>query len=179
MLRSSVRRLLLNEQIFASRVRLLGPAGEFIGEMETQLALEKAREIKYNLVLIAASPPTAILSNEINLVRDSPLTAKATRFAFDPSARVKHVIFGCNIGISDFERKIEQLRGFLNMGSRCDVSLRKGATRDERAENALARRIMTQVRDVATDHSIIAYADPNPFPMRLWPRDLRGTLDLQ
>jgi len=52
---------LINEEIRASKVRLIGPTGEQIGVVDTGDALAAARENDLDLVLIAESsdPPVA------------------------------------------------------------------------------------------------------------------------
>ena len=164
MLRKSLARFLMNEQIFVSRVRLVGSSGDLVSEMETERALQMARDTNMNLVLVQASPPTVTLTQKSSIERDAQNIQKM--FAFDASARVKRLIFSVHIGTSDFERKIEELRNFLKKGYRCEIAVRSEPSDTEEEKSALAKRILAHIGDLASDSK---HRQTLQFPMHMWP----------
>jgi translation initiation factor IF-3 len=166
MLRATVRRLLINDQIFITPIRVLNEAGELLGNFETPHAIKMAKERNTDLVLVAAYPPSAIFANRESLKSETPPPLES--FAFDPSARVKQFVFGLNIDVGDFERKIEEMRNFLGLGWRCQVSLRPARTQPD-APARLVNRILAEIRDVAKPPDIVPDKVKEDFKMSIWP----------
>jgi len=146
MLTASTRRRLLNEQIFVTPISVFDKAGRFLGEFRTVDAISMAKARANDLVLFTSRPPSAMLADpcESKSSRLDPLEA----FSFDPSARVKKMQFGLNVGVGDFERKIEELRGFLQRGWRCEVLLEFGRRASD-TPLKIVGRILAEIRDVA------------------------------
>ena len=166
MLRLTLRRLLVNDHIFVTPVRVLNRAGEYLGSFETSEAMKMAEERNTDLVLVSASPPTAVLDNKDSI--QSETTQLMEAFAFDPCARVKKIVFGLNIDIADFERKVEEMRGFLKLGWRCEVSLR-GMIVTPAAPRSLVSRILAEIRDVAKPSDTLPDQMRQGFRMQIWP----------
>jgi translation initiation factor IF-3 len=166
MLKLTLRRLLVNDQIFISPIRVLNQAGEILGNFQTAEAILLAKNRNTDLVLVGTNPPSAVLANKDSVT--GPIQQPLEAFAFDPSARVKKIVFGLNIDTSDFERKIEDMRRFLKLGWRCEVSLTEARAPSEAAQR-LVSRISAEIRDVAKPPDGVPDRITHAFRMSIWP----------
>jgi translation initiation factor IF-3 len=166
MLKRAIQLRLINEQIFISPITVIDEAGKILGNFETATALLMAREKKTDLVLVATSPPAAVLTSREKLRPTQPRLAAS--FSFDPNARIKTVDFGLNIDVGAFERKIEQIRRFLAKGARCQVSL-KSARAPPGSSRRLVGRIWAELRDSARPNAVIPDDIPENYTFDIWP----------
>lgn len=116
---------LINEQIKASEVRLIGEEGEQLGIVPIEEALQKADEANLDLVLIAptANPPVC------KIIDYGKFRYEAARKEKDAKKKqkvieVKEVRLSPNIDENDLNTKISAARKFLEKGNKVKVSLR-------------------------------------------------------
>ena len=116
---------LINEQIKAAEVRLIGEEGEQLGVVSINEALQKADEAGLDLVLIAptANPPVC------KIIDYGKFRYEAARKEKDAKKKqkvieVKEVRLSPNIDENDLNTKISAARKFLEKGNKVKVSLR-------------------------------------------------------
>tara|TARA_E500000178_G_scaffold137439_1_gene137340 strand:- start:732 stop:1229 length:498 start_codon:yes stop_codon:yes gene_type:complete len=116
---------LINEEIRASKVRLIGPTGEQIGVVNTEDALAAARENDLDLVLIAESsdPPVAkIMDFGKRLYEEKK--AKAAAKKKQHQLQVKEIKFRPGTDVGDYQVKLRNLVRFLEDGDKAKVTIR-------------------------------------------------------
>jgi len=116
---------LINEQITAAEVRLIGEEGEQLGVVPIAEARAKAEEAELDLVLIApgAVPPVC------KIIDYGKFRYEAARKEKDAKKKqkvieVKEVRMSPNIDENDLNTKISATRKFLEKGNKVKVSLR-------------------------------------------------------
>ena len=116
---------MINEEIRASKVRLIGPTGEQIGVVDTGDALAAARENDLDLVLIAESsdPPVAkIMDFGKRLYEEKK--AKAAAKKKQHQLQVKEIKFRPGTDVGDYQVKLRNLVRFLEDGDKAKVTIR-------------------------------------------------------
>ncbi|MEK9555470.1 MAG: translation initiation factor IF-3 [Gammaproteobacteria bacterium] len=116
---------MINEEIRASKVRLIGPTGEQIGVVNTNDALVAARENDLDLVLIAESsdPPVAkIMDFGKRLYEEKK--AKAAAKKKQHQLQVKEIKFRPGTDVGDYQVKLRNLVRFLEDGDKAKVTIR-------------------------------------------------------
>ena len=122
---STSKEVLINENIRAKEVRLIGPDGEQVGIMPTRQALEFAYDHGVDLVLIAptAEPPVcrAIDYGKFRFEREK--REKEAR-KNQTVVKVKEIQLSCKIDTHDFNTRLNQAIKFLQGGDKVKVSIR-------------------------------------------------------
>ena len=116
---------MINEEIRASKLRLIGPTGEQIGVVDTGDALAAARENDLDLVLIAESsdPPVAkIMDFGKRLYEEKK--AKAAAKKKQHQLQVKEIKFRPGTDVGDYQVKLRNLVRFLEDGDKAKVTIR-------------------------------------------------------
>ncbi len=116
---------MINEEIRAPQVRLIGPTGEQIGVVNTSDALVAARENDLDLVLIAESsdPPVAkIMDFGKRLYEEKK--AKAAAKKKQHQLQVKEIKFRPGTDVGDYQVKLRNLIRFLEDGDKAKVTIR-------------------------------------------------------
>ena len=116
---------MINEEIRAYKVRLIGPTGEQIGVVDTGDALAAARENDLDLVLIAESsdPPVAkIMDFGKRLYEEKK--AKAAAKKKQHQLQVKEIKFRPGTDVGDYQVKLRNLVRFLEDGDKAKVTIR-------------------------------------------------------
>ena len=120
-----MKETLKNEQIVLAEVRLIGPQGEQLGIISSDVALSKAQEEDLDLVLIApdAKPPVCKIMDygkykfdELKKLKDQKKNQKVQK--------VKEMTMSMTIDKHDLEIKAKQVCKFLAEGSKVKVSIR-------------------------------------------------------
>ena len=116
---------MINENIRAKEVRLIGPNGEQVGVMPTKAALEYAYDHGVDLVLIAptAEPPVcrAIDYGKFRFEKEKrEKEAKKNQQV----VKVKEIQLSCKIDPHDFNTRLNQAIKFLQGGDKVKVSIR-------------------------------------------------------
>ena len=131
-----VERSVLNEDIQARSVRLIGASGEQVGIVPREEALDEARRSGLDLVLIApeAEPPVVKVMDYGKHLFELKKT-KAAQRKKQKQTQVKEMKFRPGTEEGDYQVKLRNLKRFLEDGDKAKVSLRfrgreNGASRD-------------------------------------------------
>lgn len=195
---SARREVLANGDIPFPKVRVVDDAG-LVGDFALGEALALARMRKTDLVLLSGviDPPLCRLvalstyfeeldAQEADMEQRAR-DRKLREFSFDPSMKVKGMRFTALVDEHDLERKVNQVRGFLEKGHRVEARILQSRGPAEDVID-LVLRIISEVRDISKpeflEESIrefrAAYiapkslkkrgkAAPDEFRLRLWP----------
>ncbi|MDR2677192.1 MAG: translation initiation factor IF-3 [Puniceicoccales bacterium] len=112
-----------DERIRVPEVRVIGPAGEQLGVMDTREALALAKSHGLNLVEVAAMsmPPVCKI---VDYGKHRYLEAKKTKGHVKPNAaKYKELKFRPNVDVGDYSTKIRQGVEFLQKGMKLKLTL--------------------------------------------------------
>ena len=146
----SAKELLINEEIKAKEVRVIGTEGEPIGVMSPEAALKIAYEQGYDLVLMApqAQPPVCRIMDygKYRFERDKKeKEAKKKQQVIE----LKEIQLSCRIDTHDFETKARHAIRFLSSGNKVRVVMRfKGR---EMSHIAIGQEIMQKFQDTCSE----------------------------
>lgn len=145
---------LINEQIRAKEVRLIGEDGEQLGIVSIKDALNQALEAGLDLVLIAptAKPPVCKIIDygkyRYELARRDKEAKKKQK-----TIEVKEVRLSPNIDTNDLNTKISAARKFLEKGNKVKVSLRFRGR--EMTRMNMSKYILDDFAEVLSDIAVI------------------------
>ena len=145
---------MINEEIRASKVRLIGPTGEQIGVVDTGDALAAARENDLDLVLIAESsdPPVAkIMDFGKRLYEEKK--AKAAAKKKQHQLQVKEIKFRPGTDIGDYQVKLRNLVRFLEDGDKAKVTIRFRGR--EMAHQELGMQMLERLERDLEEHGVV------------------------
>jgi translation initiation factor IF-3 len=145
---------LINEEIRASKVRLIGPTGEQIGVVDTGDALAAARENDLDLVLIAESsdPPVAkIMDFGKRLYEEKK--AKAAAKKKQHQLQVKEIKFRPGTDVGDYQVKLRNLMRFLEDGDKAKVTIRFRGR--EMAHQELGMQMLERLEKDLEEHGVV------------------------
>ena len=121
----TIKDLLINEQINADSVRLIGEDGEQLGVVSIKEALEKAEDAGLDLVLISATATPQVCrimdygKHKFDMMKREKEAKKKQKVA-----EVKGMQLSMNIADNDLAFKAKNVRKFLDAGDKVKVSLR-------------------------------------------------------
>ena len=139
----SAKEMLINEEIKAKEVRVIGEDGESLGVMSPDKALAMAYDQGYDLVLMApqAVPPVCRIMDygKYRFERDKKeKEAKKKQQVIE----IKEIQLSCRIDTHDFQTKLKHAQRFLSDGNKVRVVMRfKGR---EMSHIAIGQEIMTK-----------------------------------
>ena len=142
----SAKELMINEEIKAKEVRVVGVDGEAIGIMSSDDALKLAYDKGYDLVLMApqAQPPVCRIMDygKYRFERDKKeKEAKKKQQVIE----LKEIQLSCRIDTHDFETKARHAQKFLESGNKVRVVMRfKGR---EMSHMAIGQEIMKKFEE--------------------------------
>ena len=145
---------MINEEIGASKVRLIGPTGEQIGVVDTGDALAAARENDLDLVLIAESsdPPVAkIMDFGKRLYEEKK--AKAAAKKKQHQLQVKEIKFRPGTDVGDYQVKLRNLVRFLEDGDKAKVTIRFRGR--EMAHQELGMQMLERLERDLEEHGVV------------------------
>ena len=133
----------LNENIRASRVRLIGEDGSQLGIKSKDEALDIARDHDLDLVLVAqqADPPVARIMDHGKYRYEQEQKAKLAR-KHQSQVNVKEIKLRPKIGIHDYNTKKGHVERFLNQRAKVKVTIMfrgRETTHPERGRDLLMR----------------------------------------
>ena len=146
----SAKELLINEEIKAKEVRVIGVEGDAIGVMAPEAALKMAYDQGYDLVLMApqAQPPVCRIMDygKYRFERDKKeKEAKKKQQVIE----LKEIQLSCRIDTHDFETKARHAVRFLTSGNKVRVVMRfKGR---EMSHIAIGQEIMQKFQDTCSE----------------------------
>jgi len=145
------KELRVNEQIRVSTVRLISEAGEQLGVVPVEAALERAREAGLDLVEVAstASPPVCKLMDYGKF--------KYRQRKRDQQAKHRHagemkaIRLGPKIEEHDLQFKLRRVREFLSRGQRVqlNVRFRRPQLRHVESGERVLQRCIEELADIA------------------------------
>ena len=122
---TTIKELLINEQIKAQQVRLVGSQGEALGIVSYREAMDKAEEEGLDLVLMSpnAVPPVCKImdygKHRFDTIKKEKEAKKKQKVT-----EVKGMQLSMNIADNDMQFKAKNVRKFLTAGDKVKVSLR-------------------------------------------------------
>ena len=145
----STKELLINEEIKAKEVRVVGVDGNPIGIMSPDAALKMAYDQGYDLVLMApqAQPPVCRIMDygKYRFERDK----KEKEAKKQQVVELKEIQLSCRIDTHDFETKARHAVRFLESGNKVRVVMRfKGR---EMSHVAIGQEIMQKFQDACSE----------------------------
>ena len=150
----SAKELMINEEIKAKEVRVVGVDGEAIGIMSSDDALKLAYDKGYDLVLMApqAQPPVCRIMDygKYRFERDKKeKEAKKKQQVIE----LKEIQLSCRIDTHDFETKARHAQKFLESGNKVRVVMRfKGR---EMSHMAIGQEIMKKFEEACSEYGNI------------------------
>ena len=151
---STVKDMLINEDIREKEVRLIGEDGEALGMVSSQTALKMAYDRGLDLVLIApqATPPVCRIMDYGKYRFDREKKEKEAKKK-QQVIELKEVQLSCRIDVHDFETKARNAVKFLTAGNKVRVVVRfKGR---EMAHQELGRDVMLRFEQAVAPAGVV------------------------
>ena len=142
---ANAKEMLINEQIEAKEIRVIGADGEQLGIMSTEQALRMAYNDGLDLVMMTgnATPPVCKIMNFGKFRFEREKKEKEAKKK-QQVVELKEIQLSCRIENHDFETKLKHAHKFLSGGNKVRVVLRfKGR---EMAHQDLGVEIMEKFR---------------------------------
>ena len=142
---ANAKEMLINEQIEAKEIRVIGADGEQLGIMSTEQALRMAYNDGLDLVMMTgtATPPVCKIMNFGKFRFEREKKEKEAKKK-QQVVELKEIQLSCRIENHDFETKLKHAHKFLSGGNKVRVVLRfKGR---EMAHQDLGVEIMERFR---------------------------------
>ncbi|MBE6593405.1 MAG: translation initiation factor IF-3 [Ruminococcaceae bacterium] len=145
---------MINEEIKAKEVRVVGVEGEAIGIMSSDDALKLAYDKGYDLVLMApqAQPPVCRIMDygKYRFERDKKEKEAKKK---QQVVELKEIQLSCRIDTHDFETKARHAQKFLESGNKVRVVMRfKGR---EMSHMAIGQEIMQKFEDSCSEYGSV------------------------
>lgn len=145
---------MINEEIKAKEVRVIGVDGETIGVMSSDDALKLAYDKGYDLVLMApqAQPPVCRIMDygKYRFERDKKEKEAKKK---QQVVELKEIQLSCRIDTHDFETKARHAQKFLESGNKVRVVMRfKGR---EMSHMAIGQEIMKKFEEACSEYGNI------------------------
>ena len=122
---TTIKELLINDQIRAQQVRLVGSQGDAVGIVSLKEAMQKAEEEGLDLVLLSpnAVPPVCKImdygKHRFDTIKKEKEAKKKQKVT-----EVKGMQLSMNIADNDMQFKAKNVKKFLSNGDKVKVSLR-------------------------------------------------------
>ena len=115
----------INDEINASKVRLIGSKGEQIGILSLEEALDKAKKLSLDLVQMAkdGDPVVCKLMDHGKHIFDSKKQKSASRKK-QKRILIKEIKFRPVTEENDYQIKVNKIKNFLEEGNKAKVTLR-------------------------------------------------------
>ncbi len=153
-MRSSAKKAIINEQIDAPQVRLIGADGEQVGVVSISDARNAASDAQLDLVLIVpdAEPPVCKIldygKHVFELKKQKAANRKKQR-----RVHVKEVKFRPGTEQGDYDIKLRNLVRFLTDGDKVKVSLRFRGR--EMAHQHIGQRLVERIRQDLDEYGTV------------------------
>ena len=153
-MRSSAKKAIINEQIDAPQVRLIGADGEQVGVVSINDARNAASDAQLDLVLIVpdAEPPVCKIldygKHVFELKKQKAANRKKQR-----RVHVKEVKFRPGTEQGDYDIKLRNLVRFLTDGDKVKVSLRFRGR--EMAHQHIGQRLVERIRQDLDEYGTV------------------------
>jgi translation initiation factor IF-3 len=149
--------LRINDQIRTKEVRLVGPAGEQVGIVSIDKALQLAADVDLDLVEVAptARPPVCKLMDYGKYKYESAQKARASRRNQQQTV-IKEMKLRPKIDKHDYETKKGHIVRFLTAGDKVKITIMFRGREQSRPE--LGRRLLDKLAEELADLAIIESA---------------------
>ena len=153
-MRGSSKKPVINENIDADQVRLIGADGSQVGIVSIEEAREVAADAKLDLVMIApdAEPPVCKVMDYGKYLFDLK-KQKAANKKKQRRIHVKEIKFRPGTEEGDYQVKLRNLIRFLEDGDKAKVSLRFRGR--EMAHQHLGQELMDRVREDLAEYGTV------------------------
>ncbi|WP_205323246.1 translation initiation factor IF-3 [Saccharospirillum mangrovi] len=143
---------MINEQIEADEVRLIGIDGEQLGIVPLADAIKLAQDAELDLVQISNADPVVCKIMDLGKKLYEEKKAKAAAKKKQVQVQVKEVKFRPNTDIGDYNVKLRNLTRFLEHGDKAKVTLRFRGREMAHQEIGmeLLQRVANDLEDLAT-----------------------------
>ncbi|WP_344472571.1 translation initiation factor IF-3 [Glycomyces algeriensis] len=147
----------MNDQIRTKEVRLVGPAGEQVGIVSIDKALQLAADVDLDLVEVAptARPPVCKLMDYGKYKYESAQKARASRRNQQQTV-IKEMKLRPKIDKHDYETKKGHIVRFLTAGDKVKITIMFRGREQSRPE--LGRRLLDKLAEELSDLAIIESA---------------------
>jgi len=149
--------LRINDQIRTKEVRLVGPAGEQVGIVSIDKALQLAADVDLDLVEVAptARPPVCKLMDYGKYKYESAQKARASRRNQQQTV-IKEMKLRPKIDKHDYDTKKGHIVRFLTAGDKVKITIMFRGREQSRPE--LGRRLLDKLAEELSDLAIIESA---------------------
>jgi translation initiation factor IF-3 len=149
--------LRINDQIRTKEVRLVGPAGEQVGIVSIDKALQLAADVDLDLVEVAptARPPVCKLMDYGKYKYESAQKARASRRNQQQTV-IKEMKLRPKIDKHDYETKKGHIVRFLTAGDKVKITIMFRGREQHRPQ--LGRRLLDKLAEELSDLAIIESA---------------------
>ncbi len=156
--KSHSKRALINEDIMASQVRLIGADGGQVGVVTRDEALEEARRSGLDLVLIApeGEPPVCKVMDYGKHLFELKKVKSAQRKK-QKQIHVKEVKFRPGTEEGDYQVKLRNLIRFLSEGDKAKISLRFRGR--EMVHPEIGMQLMSRIEEDLKEYGVVEH-DP-------------------
>lgn len=146
--------MLVNENIRAREVRLIGPNGDQLGIKKLREALQLAKEANLDLVNVApnAKPPVCRIMDYGKYRYEQNKREKEARKK-QKVITVKEVRLSSTIDEHDFQTKLRNVKKFLSKGDKVKCSIRFRGR--EITHQSLGREILSRIAEEVKDEAEI------------------------
>ena len=117
--------VLSNYYIRAKRVKVIDEIGKFIGEMPFKVALEKAQNLDLDLIQVGAGEIPTCKMGDLNkfLFERKKKDKERQRQIRENTFETKQIIIHITIDKNDLDRKISEVKKFIELGHNVKFSL--------------------------------------------------------
>ncbi|OAB48301.1 translation initiation factor IF-3 [Paenibacillus antarcticus] len=145
---------MINDEIRAKEVRLVGAEGEQIGITPIREALQMATDLNLDLVNVApqAKPPVCRIMDYGKFRYEQQKKDKEAR-KNQKIVDTKEVWFRANIDEHDYQTKLRNVVKFLKEGDKVKCSVRFRGR--EIAHASIGQKILERVREEVAEHSAV------------------------
>ena len=149
-----------NEQIRAPQVRLIDEAGEILGEMRTEQALNLAIERGFDLVEVSpkASPPVCKLLDYGQFKYQKEKEMRQQK-AHAKKVEIKGVRLSVKMGQNDFDTRLGQAVKFLESGDKLKIEVRMRG-REKAHGNLAISKVNEFVEALQKHHPLVIEQQP-------------------
>ncbi len=148
--------MLINEQIKAKEVLVIGPSGEQLGMKSIEDALTLASVAGFDLVLISETPDKSVCKimdyNKFKYEKQKK-QKEAYKRQRENNTELKEFRLSVNIDIHDFNTRVKQVIKYLEKGHKIKMTIRFRGR--ELAHTELGNDVMIRFADAIKDYGVV------------------------
>ena len=148
--------MLINEQIRAKEVLVIGPKGEQLGLKTREDALTLANVAGFDLVLMNAGsdkPVCKLMDYNKYKYEKNKKQKEAAKKQKSTNAELKEFRFSVSIDVHDFNTKINQMVKYLEKGHRIKATIRFRGR--EMAHTELGKEVLNRIAEAVKEYGVI------------------------